>query len=295
LLVTVGCNLVLGIDEAACSGACDAADAAAGAVSVKDVLPGGRLPSAGAADAGEPGGQLDTGMPASLDGVARKPLDTPSTNDPDTPSTNDPAPAGLLDIIASACIGQAAGEPFCVVNQRVICNEEGRPDSVTVCADADDCLRGSGADCAACADAEAGGCLPACAANERRCEGGQLQVCNADRTGFVLQQECGDAMSCDPVGGCRLAACAPEQRRCAGDTLEVCNATGTGFAVQERCPDETTCSPDQGCVRSSCRGGEWRCQGKNLQQCDETRARFEKVQNCGSASLCDAAAGRCIQ
>jgi hypothetical protein len=143
----------------------------------------------------------------------------------------------------------------------VICNDEGAPDIVRVCADADHCLRGTGPDCAICSESEGGACSPP---------------------------------ACDPGEGCAAAECTPNQRRCRGETLEVCDATGA-FVLQEQCPSRTTCSADQGCVASACAANERRCQGANLQQCNEARTRFETIQTCGRANQCDRAAGRCIE
>ncbi|HTV20855.1 MAG TPA: hypothetical protein VMG12_19355, partial [Polyangiaceae bacterium] len=45
---------------------------------------------------------------------------------------------------------------------------------------------------------------PACAPDQHRCQGANLQVCNADRTGFSLEEECNSAAQCDAEAGvCR--------------------------------------------------------------------------------------------
>jgi hypothetical protein len=280
LLATVHCSAVLGIHEAACAGGCDDAGVRSGETSEEEVQQ-----SSDVSDPNAPGprgseASSSSGLPASLEGA---------------PPTSDLAPSGLIDIITSACADQAAGEPFCVVNHRVICNEAGAPDRVSVCADADHCLRGAGPDCANCSEAEGGACgMAGCAPDQRRCQGRQLQVCNADGTGFVLERECANEVSCDLDAGCTAAECTPNQRRCRGETLEVCDLTGT-FVLQEQCPSGTTCNADQGCVGGACAANERRCQGANLQQCNGARTRFETIQACGKANLCDRAAARCIQ
>jgi hypothetical protein len=279
-LATAHCNAVLGIHEAACVGECDDADAESDEMSEEHGQPGEGVPASNTSEPYPADAVPNTGVPTSLEGVL---------------PTSDPAPTGLVDIIASACADQAPGEPFCVVNHRVICNEEGAPDIVRVCADAEHCLRGTGPDCATCSEGGGGACsTPACAPDQRRCQGKQLQVCNADGTGFVLEQECANELSCDTGEGCAAAECTPNQRRCRGETLEVCDSTGT-FVLLEQCPSRTTCSADQGCVGGACAANERRCQGDKLQQCNEARTRFETIQTCGNANQCDRAAGRCIE
>jgi hypothetical protein len=279
-LATVHCNAVLGIHEAGCFGECDEAGARAGAVADEELQPSDGVPAANASDAGGPTAPSDTGLPTSLEGML---------------PTTDAGSTGLVGIIASACADQVAGRPFCVVNQRVVCSEEGAPASVEACADAEHCLRGTGPYCASCSEADDGACgRPVCAPRQRRCQGRELQVCNADGSGFVLEQECADELSCDADAGCTVAECTPNQRRCRGEALEVCDSTGT-FVVLEQCARGTTCSADQGCVGGVCAANERRCRGANLQQCNEAGTRFETIQRCGKASQCDEAAARCIE
>lgn len=288
-LATAHCNAVLGIHEAGCVGECDDAGALAGDMSEEGLQPIDGVPAPNVSGSRGSAGSPNAGVPTSLDGML--PAPDPVPTDPAPP---DPAPPGLVDIITSACADQVAGEPFCVVNHRVVCNDEGVPDSVSVCADAEHCLQGTGPDCALCTEADGACGTAACAPDQRRCQGRQLQVCNADRSGFVLEQECAHEVSCDPDAGCAAAECTPNQRRCRGETLEVCGATGT-FILQEQCASGTTCSADQGCVGDACAADERRCQGANLQQCNEARTAFETIQRCGNANQCDEAAARCIE
>jgi hypothetical protein len=302
LLATVHCNGILGIQEADCAGECHDAGARSGEVLEEKPEPSDSAPIPNASGSSEmleeelpPSEGVPTPNPSGSSGTAASPdTGAPASLDGRVP-TSDPAPTGLVDIITAACADQVTGEPFCVVNHRVICNEAGAPDSVSVCTDADHCLRGSGPDCAICSDADDGACGgPVCAANQRRCQDGQLQVCNADGSGFLLEQQCTNEASCDPDTGCAAPECTPDQRRCRGDTLEVCDSSGT-FILQEQCASGTTCSEEQGCVGGACAANERRCQGANLQQCNEERTRFETIQSCGNANLCDAAAARCIE
>jgi hypothetical protein len=240
LLATVQCNTVLGIHEAACVGECDDAGARSGEMSEEEAPPSGGVPASNASGPEESDALPNTGVPASLEGVL---------------PTSDPAPTGLVDIITSACADQAPGEPFCVVNHRVICNEEGTPDIVNVCADAEHCLRGTGPDCAICSEAEGGACnRPACAPNERRCRGEALEVCDSTGT-FVLQEQCPSRTTCDADQGCVGGACAANERRCQGDKLQQCNEARTRFETIQTCGRANRCDRAAGrCIAAGSTG-----------------------------------------
>jgi hypothetical protein len=226
LVATVHCNAVLGIHEADCVGECDDAGARSAEMSEEEAAPSEAVPASNASGPEESDASPDIGVPATLEGVL---------------PTSDPAPTGLVDIITSACADQAPGEPFCVVNHRVICNEEGAPDIVNVCADAEHCLRGTGADCAICSEAEGGACSrPACAPDERRCRGEALEVCDSTGT-FVVQEQCPSGTTCNADQGCVGGACAGNERRCQGGKLQQCNEAGTGFETIQNCGGGNRC------------------------------------------------------
>jgi hypothetical protein len=95
-----------------------------------------------------------------------------------------------------------------------------------------------------------------CSADQRRCQGAQLQVCNANRTGFVLDEQCASPALCDAEGGsCEPPACAPNQRRCQGATLQVCNANRTGFVTEQQCNNANQCDAEAGVCRGGGGGG----------------------------------------
>jgi hypothetical protein len=110
-------------------------------------------------------------------------------------------------------------------------------------------------------DARAGVCRqPACAPNERRCQGSQLTLCNADRTGFAAVEQCTSAANCDPVSGCRTATCGINELRCAGSALQQCNADRTGFDLLADCGNPELCDAADGRC-NLCVPGARRCAG----------------------------------
>jgi hypothetical protein len=226
LLATVRCNAVLGIHGADCVGECEDAGARWGELSEEEAPPSEAVPASNASGPKESEASANTDFPTSLEGVL---------------PTSDPAATGLVDIITSACAEQAPGEPFCVVNHRVICNEEGSPDIVSVCADAEHCLRGTGPDCAICSEAEGGACSrPVCVPDERRCRGETLEVCDSTGT-FVLLEQCSGRTTCSADQGCVGDACAANERRCQGDKLQQCNEARTRFETIQTCGRANRC------------------------------------------------------
>jgi hypothetical protein len=113
-------------------------------------------------------------------------------------------------------------------------------DLLETCASASLCQSGSAAEPARCAE-------PLCTPEEYRCaEGGVLQVCNLERTGFSNLAQCATAALCNAaLGSCAAPACQPGQHACSpsGEIL-ICNGAQSGFTSQAPrvvCGAEQTC------------------------------------------------------
>ncbi len=86
---------------------------------------------------------------------------------------------------------------------------------------------------AACAPASEGSdcqcAQAACRTGELRCEGAELQRCNAGLTGFESVATCDSAALCNASTG-QCSACAPGEIRCEGAEVLECSSDGGGFA-----------------------------------------------------------------
>jgi hypothetical protein len=77
-------------------------------------------------------------------------------------------------------------------------------------------------------------CLtPTCAPGEMHCEDEWLQICKADRTGFMNQTMCASPALCDGKNG-ECDECTPDALQCTMDVLQQCDATGH-WATLEDC------------------------------------------------------------
>jgi len=273
LLAWLGCNAMLGIDESTCVGPCDESSAAEGSSD-------GSRPGGGDTPTGDP-------APATAAGSERPRTGTAASSAAEGASSEE---LGLDEIIAAQCpddgseddsAQEGSAEPFCVGNRRVSCGVGGAAASVTVCASADHCGRGTGAECAACS-------------SQSVCQGAELWRCDTRRSEMVLAETCASAALCDAaLGACVAATCLPDQTRCQGASFESCNASGTEFVRVEQCQNAIACDPEAGCQAPECSAGQRRCAGGALQECNENSTGFDNVQNCGVPALCNATEGRC--
>lgn len=138
------------------------------------------------------------------------------------------------------------------------------------------------------------GCTPpGCAPGRYRCEGADLMLCGANRTGYIEPvARCESALHCDASRGrCADAPCAPGERQCNGDQYRVC--TTTGWDVLDTCPSGAPCDPLTGCLETLCRPNEYRCDGAELERCNVERNGWIPVRACAAAALCNVAAKRC--
>jgi hypothetical protein len=165
--------------------------------------------------------------------------------------------------IVDVCLGQRPGDVVCEGNLRHVCGPDLVTTATEACASAQHCLLGNDAGCALCLPGEhacdgatlkecsddrrsfvettqcstaelcnavAGACTAdACTDGQARCNGNNLEVCNAGRTGFDLLQACGGGI-CDAVGK-QCDVCTPGAATCAnGSTRGVCAPDGQSFA-----------------------------------------------------------------
>jgi hypothetical protein len=157
-------------------------------------------------------------------------------------------------------------------------------------------------------------CLPpACDVGEYRCDSANLLVCNADRTGLVVERTCAGAPFCNaamaeqglPLGspGCVDTPCDPGQTSCNGAQPVVCSPDLTGFtpsgapcASRDLCVDDVPNQPAS-CRPPACLRGpgtnEYRCNGAQLQQCNTQLTGYDTIATCASAGLCGPRANGC--
>jgi hypothetical protein len=95
-----------------------------------------------------------------------------------------------------------------------------------------------------------GMCLtPACATGEMHCQDEWLQICKADRTGFMNQTQCASAALCDDKNK-ECDECMPQALECKMDVLRTCDDTGHWGAPQDCAATGGTCDASTGCVPS---------------------------------------------
>ncbi|HUB08134.1 MAG TPA: hypothetical protein VMB50_14090, partial [Myxococcales bacterium] len=96
----------------------------------------------------------------------------------------------------------------------------------------------------ACPNGCSGGvCVPAaaCSPGATRCNGAEVEVCNADGTAWLLVTAC--PTTC--TAGLCDAPCAPTSTRCDGTNVDTCSDAGTAWEL-----DTSSCT--DGCVSGSC-------------------------------------------
>lgn len=138
------------------------------------------------------------------------------------------------------------------------------------------------------------GCTaPGCAPGRYRCDGANLMLCGANRTGYL--DRVGTCMSprhCKASAGvCSPDPCTVGEHQCSGDEFQVC--TATGWQLVEQCSSGAPCDPRSGCQATACRSNEYRCNGVELERCNVERTDWIPVSTCDTTALCNVAAKRC--
>ncbi len=154
-----------------------------------------------------------------------------------------------------------------------------------------------------------------CIANEdRRCNGAQIQVCNADCTGWTTEQTCSSTQTCKKTASGSLACvnlcendCTTEgQKRCNGGyAIQTCSRSSQGCLVwtttlscktNEYCESGGTTCKTSACTNHSCPTLEAaRCDVRTVQECqnDASGCRVWKTTNyCAPPQTCSD--GKCI-
>jgi hypothetical protein len=126
---------------------------------------------------------------------------------------------------------------------------------------------------------------------EAFCDGATRIACGAGGT-VVSSLACPSVALCTQASGAVCAACTTGEARCDGAALSVCNATHTGFTVQA-CGSAAQCNATQGRCDPACAANQVRCEGAVLQICNATLTGFDPVVDCGSPGACNAEAGGC--
>ena len=134
---------------------------------------------------------------------------------------------GECEPVVAGCSGREPGAAFCTGRERVVCGPDLVTDVRETCPTIEHC-QGS----------VDGKCLP-CVANEHKCEGNQLLICNADRNGFDLVTTCDDAPCNADLRMCTTQVCSPDTYTCntASNTLRLCNADGSAYLQETPCND----------------------------------------------------------
>jgi hypothetical protein len=138
------------------------------------------------------------------------------------------------------------------------------------------------------------GCsAPGCAPGRYLCDGANLMLCGANRTGYLDRIDtCMTARHCDATAGrCSVAPCSVGVHQCSGDEYQVC--TELGWQVEKRCDANAPCDTRSGCQPAQCRANEYRCTGDLLERCNVERTGWIPVETCATEALCDVAAKRC--
>lgn len=101
----------------------------------------------------------------------------------------------------------------------------------------------------------------ACSPGTVRCTSAQLEACNAEGTGYVVQKLCETAELCkaDNGGSCETPACPSKATRCTGAAFERCNDGRTAWVKERDCASSVYCHADgsgdagAGCEAPACK------------------------------------------
>jgi hypothetical protein len=322
--LTLGCNAVLGIEEATLCGGVPCDDGAASIESVQPTSPpaaGGATTGSGASDAGTPSppanGEL--GVPAELDPAGSAPPNAdnddsgngnsgsgnPGSGNPGSgnPGSGNPGNGNGNSGNGNGNSGAGNGNSG---------PSDGMPpaqDPASPCVGRNGetfCMGSTRVSCgpdgnpsiifpcpseAHCTQGTAASCA-ACLAGEALCEGAVLRVCNAARDGFE-DQPCASASQCDPAAGrCVPPTCAPNEARCEGSVLLTCNSTLTGFDSLE-CGSPPGCNPTLARC-NFCAPNAARCADDGTVAVCDSSGQSEVLISCGVAEFCSGGTCRLI-
>lgn len=140
----------------------------------------------------------------------------------------------------------------------------------------------------------------ACRAGRQRCNGPQIEVCRADRSGYdVVGEPCASAALCVEgaldTASCTPPTCTPGTFACDGASLTRCSDDANRFIPINQCATDALClASEQRCAEPLCDVGEQRCVENVLERCNPARNGYLPVESCASASACDPTAPACL-
>jgi hypothetical protein len=280
LNVVIGCNAVLGIDEATlCSGSCDGGvpssiDRGAPA-DLPDEGAGGARPNG--ADASVPLGNGELGAPTRVELVpsAESPDDSGSGNAGSSNGSGGGDPANETPDDGNSGNGNPGNGNSGNGNPGNGNSGNGNPGNGN---------SGSGG-------GSAGEQPPPSACTGRDegtafCDGATRIACGVGGT-VTSTLLCASAEHCSEGTGATCAMCRTGEALCNGAALATCNAAHTGYDVQT-CASPDLCNALQArCETTACEVGQMRCDGALLQTCNAALTGFETIADCLSAAACN--------
>jgi hypothetical protein len=271
----VGCNSVLGIDDATLcgGGACDGGvstslERAAPADVPNEGASGGRE---GASDASAPPGNGELGTPTNIELVpsddSADPSSSGGSNSGDGNPSDDAADDGNPGNGNPGNGNPGNGNPG-----------NGNPGSGNP---------GSGG----ASSGGSGGQQPPSACADRAegtafCDGATRIACGAGGT-VTSTLLCPSVEHCSQASGPTCAVCRTGEALCSGAALSVCNVAHTGFDTQACAAPELCNAAQARCEPPVCGVGQMRCDGALLQVCNAALTGFETVADCISPTACN--------
>jgi hypothetical protein len=180
---------------------------------------------------------------------------------------------GSADCSPTACTPSG---PTCVGNVATRC----RADGAGTQAGGQDCTKTEQV-------CHAGKCVAAtCVAGEKRCEGGNVQLCLGDGVGSVLFTDCQADETCDPnLLACRKVLCEPGKLGCDSTRIVTCNALGTGWDQSGTdCGTSNQVCAAGSCKQQVCVPSSTFCQNGDIYQCDALGVASSFSQSCSPST-----------
>jgi hypothetical protein len=170
-------------------------------------------------------------------------------------------------------------------------------DDLTAWMTFDTCKKG-----AAFCDAVSGSCKDEpCTPGTYQCSGVNLQVCNADSSGWRAVDMCETEGLCQATLGagattCAKPMCAAGATQCVDAEPQICNADRTAFKANgPACATPELCNAGSGtCTLPQCDPGQTQCMGAQPVICNPGRTGYvANAPPCASVALCNVASGTC--